>query len=247
MTSQAPGWTNFWKSERHAFDDVMRLATQYFAKRFSEEFDLRANIHIFDYGCGPGFLADALSADKAVTFSGADINAYFIDLCKQTHPGAHFFTIHADPRENVALLRENLPRRADYIILLSISQYLASPEELEGIISSLKPHLNAGGSIIVADVVDEHTRSYRDALALLSHALNNGKLAAFLRFMRYVLGAQYASVARATRLQQISESFINAMAERQELSCRKMSGLTFHPTRKNYILRMKEDDYCPSS
>lgn len=237
MTPQAPGWTNFWKSERHAFDDVMRLATQYFAKRFSEEFDLHGNVHLFDYGCGPGFLADAL-ADKAITFSGADINAYFIDLCRQNHPDANFFTIHADAQENASLLQQHLHRPADYIVLLSISQYLSSPDDLERIIASLKPHLNAGGRIVVADVVDEYTRSYRDALSLLWHALSKGRLGGFLRFMRYVLGEQYAAVARTTQLQQISESFMRSMTARQGFSFVLIPGLTFHPTRKNYVLNL---------
>jgi 2-polyprenyl-3-methyl-5-hydroxy-6-metoxy-1,4-benzoquinol methylase len=235
---QASNWTRFWQSERHAFDEVMRLATRFFARRFCEKFPVQSGVHVFDYGCGPGFLADALEA-RDILFSGADINAFFIDICKEHHPKGHFFTIHAQATDNIALLEKNLNRPADYIILLSISQYLAAPSDLEQIIASLKQHLNVGGSFVVADVVDENTRSYRDALSLLFHAATQGKLGSFVRFMRYVLSAEYAKVASSNQLQQISESFMHEMSGRLGLHCRQEKGMTFHPTRKNYILQRK--------
>jgi 2-polyprenyl-3-methyl-5-hydroxy-6-metoxy-1,4-benzoquinol methylase len=233
---QASSWTRFWQSERHAFDEVMQLATRFFAQRFCERFPVRAGVHVFDYGCGPGFLADALDS-RDIHFTGADINSYFIDICREHHPKAHFFSIHAQAQDNAALLQQNLKSPADYIILLSISQYLAAPIELEQIIGSLKQHLHAGGSLIVADVVDENTRSYRDALSLLLHAATEGKLGSFVRFMRYVLSAEYAKVAKSNSLQQISESFMREMSGRLGFSCRQEKGLTFHPTRKNYVLQ----------
>jgi len=235
---QASNWTRFWQSERHAFDEVMQLATRFFARRFCAKFPVSSGVHVFDYGCGPGFLADALKP-RDILFSGADINTYFVDTCKAQHPEGHFFTISAQAKDNMALLEENLKRPADYIILLSISQYLAAPSELENIIATLQQHLKLGGSLIVADVVDEHTRSYRDALSLLCHAAAQGKLGSFFRFMRYVLSADYAKVARSNRLQQISESFMHEMSERLGFNIRQEKGLTFHPTRKNYILQRR--------
>jgi len=235
---QASNWTRFWQSERHAFDEVMRLATDYFARQFCKKFSIRSGVHVFDYGCGPGFLADALQ-NPDLRFTGADINAYFIDLCKEQHPKQHFFVIHAQPEANTDLLKQNLKVPADYIILLSISQYLASPHELEKIIASLKGHLQKGGTIIVADVVDEDTRSYRDALSLLAHAASRGKLGSFIRFMRYVLGAHCVNKTKSNSLQQISGTFMDEMSARLGFSCTQEKGLTFHPTRKNYILRQQ--------
>ncbi|HTF18034.1 MAG TPA: class I SAM-dependent methyltransferase [Chryseolinea sp.] len=236
MPTQESNWTHFWQTERHAFDDVMRMATQYFAQQFSKRYKLQGNVHVFDYGCGPGFLADALTS-RGIAFSGADINPYFIDLCNEHHPEGNFFSIRSDASENGLILQQNLDKPADFIILLSITQYLASPGELEKIIVSLKPFLAPSGSIIVADVVDEGTRSYRDALSLLVHAARNGKLGAFLRFMRYVLRSEYARIAKTSRLQLISENFMREMCARQGFSGRREPGLTFHPTRKNYILQ----------
>ena len=235
---QGSNWTRFWQSERHAFDEVMQLATKYFAKQLCKAFPIQEGVRVLDYGCGPGFLADALLPRKVI-FTGTDINEYFINLCKVRYPRETFFTIHTQPGENASLLKKYVQSPSDYIVLLSISQYLPAPSELEQIIASLKPHLAAGGHIIVADVVDENTQSYRDALSLLSHALRKGKLASFVRFMRYVLRSEYARVAKTTQLQHISESFMVEMAERLKLSCRRVDGLTFHPTRKNYVLRYK--------
>ena len=238
MNKQGSNWAHFWQAERHAFDDVMRLATQYFANQFCKVFQVQGGVHVFDYGCGPGFLADVLMP-KGVVFSGADINQYFIDLCREHHPEGNFFCVQADAGKNAPLLQYHLAKPADFIILLSITQYLSAPEDLEQIIASLKPHLAKAGRIIIADVVDEHTRSYRDALSLLFHTARSGKLGAFVRFMRYVLGSEYARTAKATSLQTIPESFMHQMCIRQELTCHRQAGLTFHPTRKNYILQLK--------
>ena len=236
MPTKASTWTHFWQTERHAFDGVMRLATQYFADRFCKVFQVHGNIHILDYGCGPGFLADVLMP-RGITFSGADINQYFIDLCQRHHPEGNFFSIQADARQNTLVLQQRMNKPADFIVLLSITQYLSSPSELEQIIISLKPYLTSTGSIIVADVVDEHTRSYRDALSLLVHAMKKGKLGAFMRFMHYVLRSEYARIAETSSLQLIPETFMHELSTRQGLSCRREAGLTFHPTRKNYILQ----------
>ncbi|MGC3943603.1 MAG: class I SAM-dependent methyltransferase [Chryseolinea sp.] len=176
MSAQGPNWTQFWKSERHAFDDVMRLATGYFANQFYKSFDISGNTFVFDYGCGPGFLADEL-IPKGLSFSGTDINSYFIDRCKANHPNGNFFCISADPKNNGPVLQQNLSRPADFIILLSITQYLSSPDDLEQIVASLKPHLSASGKVIIADVVDEDTRSYRDALALLAYTIKKKRWA----------------------------------------------------------------------
>jgi 2-polyprenyl-3-methyl-5-hydroxy-6-metoxy-1,4-benzoquinol methylase len=236
MPTKESNWTHFWQTERHAFDGVMRLATQYFADQFCRVFQVQGNVHILDYGCGPGFLADVLMP-RGITFSGADINQYFIDLCQQHHPEGNFFGIQADARQNTLVLQQRMTKPADFIVLLSITQYLSSPSELEQIVISLKPYLTSTGSIIVADVVDEQTRSYRDALSLLVHAMKKGKLGAFMRFMHYVLRSEYARIAKTSSLQLIPETFINELSARHGLSCRREAGLTFHPTRKNYILQ----------
>jgi 2-polyprenyl-3-methyl-5-hydroxy-6-metoxy-1,4-benzoquinol methylase len=238
MSAQGPDWTQFWKSERHAFDDVMRLATGYFADQFYKRFKPTSDTRLLDYGCGPGFLADEL-IPRGLVFSGADINSYFIDRCRANHPQANFFSIHADAKKNVDVLLENAKEPADLVILLSITQYLSSPHDLEEIIVSLRPHVKPSGYIIIADVVDEHTRSYRDALALLFYTIRKGKVGAFLRFMHYVLRSEYASIAQNNRLLFISENFIDGMCERQGYRCQTARGLTLHPTRTSYILQLK--------
>ncbi|MEJ1240847.1 class I SAM-dependent methyltransferase [Chryseolinea sp. T2] len=239
MPAQGPNWTQFWKAERHAFDDVMRLATRYFADRFCSAFAVSNKTRVFDYGCGPGFLADEL-IPKGLIFSGADINSYFIERCSANHPDANFFCVNADAQSNTSILQQHLKGPADFIILLSIAQYLSSPGDLEKIIASLRPHLSAEGQIIIADVVDEHTRSYRDALSLLAHAIKSGKAGAFLRFMNYVLRSEYARIAKNNQLLLIPQTFVEQMAGRLGYTCRQMKGLTFHPTRKNYILQTKD-------
>ena len=239
MPASEQNWIQFWKSERHAFDEVMRLATRYFAAQISRHFKLSDKTFVFDYGCGPGFLADEL-IPGGLNFTGADINPYFIERCQANHRGSQFFVIDADADRNASTLQQHLKQPADFIILLSITQYLSAPSDLEKIVASLRPHLATSGKIIIADVVDEHTRSYRDALSLLAHTIRNGKVGAFVRFMRYVLRSEYASIAENNHLLFIPKDFIEQMCERQGFICREIEGLTFHPTRRNYTLEAKE-------
>jgi 2-polyprenyl-3-methyl-5-hydroxy-6-metoxy-1,4-benzoquinol methylase len=235
-TSIKKSWTQFWQLERRSFHDVMKLATHHFAAKISKRFSLNSHHEVFDYGCGPGFLADYLrSRDLKIT--GADINEYFIEECRKNHPHSLFVHISTNLSETTKQLdRAFGEKKFDFIVLLSIAQYFENMEEFEQVIVLLMSRCKSDGRIIVADIIDENTSSYRDALGLLSQCLRNGKLLAFFRFMIFVTSSSYAQVHKRTHLLKIPETFIIEMSLRNALTYEKVSGLTIHPSRTNYIL-----------
>jgi 2-polyprenyl-3-methyl-5-hydroxy-6-metoxy-1,4-benzoquinol methylase len=102
----------------------MKVSTSYFGRRFIDHFRIKPEDKILDYGCGPGFLADSLAPFK-VNVTGADINSSFVEQCLKNHPQSNTFLITTDPDSNERLLSNNLAgKKFDYVVLLSISQYL---------------------------------------------------------------------------------------------------------------------------
>jgi 2-polyprenyl-3-methyl-5-hydroxy-6-metoxy-1,4-benzoquinol methylase len=229
-------WTQFWKGERTSFNEVMKLATTYFARQIVNRFSLTSRHQVFDYGCGPGFFADHLST-LGIPVTGADINPYFIEQSRNNHPRSLFIHTSSNISEAAAQLAKGLnKKRFDVIVMLSISQYFGSLEEFEQVIRMLTPYASQTGRIVVADVLDSKTSSYIDGLGLLMQCIRHAKLISFVRFMRYVTSSTYAKIYKDSKLLQIPEDFVKDMCKRNGLAYEKVSGLTIHPSRTNYIL-----------
>jgi 2-polyprenyl-3-methyl-5-hydroxy-6-metoxy-1,4-benzoquinol methylase len=229
-------WKAFWENQAHSFDEVMKVSTSYFARRFIEKFKITSSDEIFDYGCGPGFLADSIAVFN-INITGADINPSYVEQCRRNHPKSKTFLITTDPRSNQRILNENLNwKKFDFIVLLSISQYLESVAALENIIRLLKPYLNENGKIVIADVVDPKTSPLRDLIAIKFQCIRSGKLTAFVRFFFYLHFSDYRHLSRNVKLLHISEKNMKDIADKTSLRCEKVNRLTLHPTRTNYCL-----------
>ena len=57
---------------------------------------------MLDYGCGPGYLADCLSAARPL-LTGADINEFYLTGCRRKHPGSLFVKIDTNPDSNATI------------------------------------------------------------------------------------------------------------------------------------------------
>jgi 2-polyprenyl-3-methyl-5-hydroxy-6-metoxy-1,4-benzoquinol methylase len=228
-------WATFWQNQAHSFDEVMRVSTSYFARRFIKEFRVTPQDEIFDYGCGPGFLADSLAGFK-ITVTGADINSSFVQQCLKNHPKSNTFVITTNPDLNQSILNNNVgERKFDFIIILSISQYLESVHALEKIINLLKVYLSDKGKIIVADVVDPGTSALRDLIAIKLECIRTGKIIAFTRFFFYLVFSNYRQLSRNVKLLRISRHDMEVIAKNTLLRCERTNKLTVHPTRTNYV------------
>lgn len=230
------GWDKFWKDQRQSFYAVMRIATSYFVTQVKKVYHLKPTDDIFDYGCGPGFVADSLAA-KNIRITGADINEFFIAECRKNHPASLFMLITTDIAANKKILEEKLTiRKFDFIILLSVSQYLENVGALEELIRLLRTYLKEKGRLIVADVLDENTSSARDAFALFMHCIKKGRIGAFVGFISYLVFSSYRTISKQNKLLQVPEQAIRDMAKRNGLHCEKVKGLTLQVSRSNYIL-----------
>jgi 2-polyprenyl-3-methyl-5-hydroxy-6-metoxy-1,4-benzoquinol methylase len=229
-------WDNFWKDQRQSFYAVMKMATGFFVSKIQKVYQLKATDDIFDYGCGPGFVADSLAPEN-IRITGADINEFFIDECRKNHPGSLFMVITTDVAVNRKILGEQLKeKRFDYILLLSVAQYLKSVNDLEDIIKLLQTYLKAGGRIIVADVLDENTSSVRDAFSLFIHCIKKGRIGAFVGFISYLLFSDYRQISKKNKLLHVPEPAMFDIARRNQLHCEKVNNLTLQTSRSNYVL-----------
>jgi 2-polyprenyl-3-methyl-5-hydroxy-6-metoxy-1,4-benzoquinol methylase len=229
------GWNGFWENQKESFGEIMRINTSHFASRVSKEFLLQSS-NVLDYGCGPGFLADSLKS-KGITFTGVDINPYYLEKAKIKHPESSFFAITTDPEKNAPLFIQHFKNeKFDFIVCLSIFQYFPSKEAVQQVIASLLPFLNSDGKVIIADIVDEKTSSWRDASALFYHCLIKNKLGLFVRFISYLLFSDYNKLSKDLALLKLSSDNISEISSNLNLNFKRMDGLTIHPTRTNYVL-----------
>jgi 2-polyprenyl-3-methyl-5-hydroxy-6-metoxy-1,4-benzoquinol methylase len=238
-TVKSGEWGKFWETQKTAFYEVMKIATQGFAKKLVATYHIDNSHHILDYGCGPAFLIDDLQRTTQ-HIAGVDINPFFIEQAKQNHPHYTFALISTDIGQTRLTLQQQLAEKQyDFIILLSISQYFPDVQSFSLVIDMLSGYLTNGGRIIVADVIDEKTSSYRDALALLYQCLKRGKVISFTRFVLYVLFSSYSETSKKAKLLTISYQEVNAVAAGCGLKCESVPGLTIHPSRSNYVLSKK--------
>ena len=238
-TKTDKGWGSFWEFQKNSFHGVMRIATSYFAKQIKKRYALNEHHALLDYGCGPGFLMEYLS-DTDTEITGVDINTFFMEQARAQYPGTLLIHITQDVAQNKEILDTALQgKQFDFIVLLSIVQYFPDVESVEEVVELFSFYTAPSGKIIIADVIDKDTSSIRDALALLRHCVIRGKIIPFFRFIFFVLFSDYAQVSKRNRLLEIDENDIDGIAKRNSLRYEKVTGLTFHPTRKNYVLQKK--------
>jgi len=234
------GWDNFWKDQRQSFWHAMQIATGYFAVQFQKRFQIKQTDTVFDYGCGPGFVADALVKNN-ISITGADINEFYIAQCRKNHPAASFIHITTEVAANEQILtRELNGRRFDYIIVLSVAQYLKNTAELEAVVKMLRTYLKPGGKLVLADIIDDNTSSVKDALSLLFYYIKIGRVPTFVRFMLYLLFSNYRKVSGKMPLLLVPEQVISEIAVNNSLTYEKINGLTIQKTRSNYVLSPKQ-------
>jgi SAM-dependent methyltransferase len=230
------GWETFWKNQGRAFDNVMKIGTIYFCAQLSKLFGIKKGDEIFDYGCGPGFVADFFKI-KEVSVTGADINDFYIKQCRSKHANSLFIKIESNAEANLPILNRQLrEKKFDFVILLSISQYFKNLDDLENVITLLLPYTKINGKIILADVIDPGSSNFNDAFSLLIHCIKERKVVAYFTFMFYLFFSSYRKLSQNVKLLTISRQCLNRIADKNGLNLEYVKDLTIHSTRSNYIL-----------
>ncbi len=157
-----------------------------------------------------------------------------------------FLLITNDSSHNKKIFQEHLvDKKFDFIVLLSIVQYFENLSALDCVIDTLHPLLKGTGQIIIADICDRHTSSVTDALSLFFHCIKNGKSISFFRFIFYLLFSDYRKLRKRASLLNISSAHMIEIAKRNSLYCKKIDGLTLHPSRTSYILTKRLHTEAP--
>jgi len=231
-------WGSFWK-EKQSFHAITKISTAFFASQIEKKYHLKPGDDILDFGCGPGFIAETLAV-KNISITGVDINEFFISACRKKYAASSFIHITTDIAVNKKILNEQLKeRKFDLIIFLGVAQYLNSINEVEEIIKMLLLYIKEPGKIIVGDVIDENTSSFKDACSLSFHFIKKGKIAAFIRFVFFMLFSNYRNILKEAQMLKVPEQSICKMAENNLLDYQKVDGLSIHPSRSSYVLSKK--------
>jgi 2-polyprenyl-3-methyl-5-hydroxy-6-metoxy-1,4-benzoquinol methylase len=232
-------WSSFWKKPNDAFDDVMRVSTDFFYNELNRRFPLSPGNSILDYGCGPGFLVSNLVRSN-VAVTAVDINKHFIKQNKIAFPSTEMIEISEDTSATFKILSEKfLGKLFDQIVLLSIVQYFKSKQEVEDVVGFLSRYLKPEGKLIVADVLHENTSSARDAIGVFIQCVRRGRVFAFGKFILYLMFSDYRKISRENKLLLLSSDFVDQMAARYSMSVCEATGMTPHPTRTSYIFTLK--------
>ena len=229
-------WLEFWKNETESFFKVMRMSTFAFADRFTRKFNLQDS-SVLDFGCGPGFLIDALSGTTD-QITGIDINDYFINICKDRYPKNFFVVAPSSVEEQILVLKQHLAdRQFDWIILLSISQYYPTKNEFYQTVKMLSSYLNKGGSILIADVISSRTSPLLDLFAVFKKSVYTGNVIHMIQFLRYLWLSDYRVISSKKPLLKFkAEDFMDWSCD-LGLQCTPYTNLTLHPTRMSYCLK----------
>lgn len=222
------GWQEFWQRPDNIFAQIMKLSTQSFAERVDKLYNIQFGSVVLDFGCGPAYLADFFN-DK-ISYTGVDLNETFLLDAKRKHPKFSFCRVDE-------FHSSQYKEKFDWIILLSVSQYLADTTALQNLIADLKISLKKDGVIILADVIDHQTARLDDLLSLFKQCVKKGKLHTFFKFFFNVLASNYRQLARNKSLLQVSADQMARIATDLSMQLEKAPRLTIHKTRSNYLLR----------
>jgi SAM-dependent methyltransferase len=162
------GWLTFWDSAHSIYVNARHRDVHYslIAQQIAALVP-SPQARVLDYGCG-----EALHADRVAAAAGELL------LCEgapRVRAGiAARFAGNAKIR---AVAPEDVERLADHsldlIVLHSVAQYL-TPEELAKLLALFHRLLNAGGVLVVSDVIPSDVAASTDALALLRFGAENG-------------------------------------------------------------------------
>jgi 2-polyprenyl-3-methyl-5-hydroxy-6-metoxy-1,4-benzoquinol methylase len=118
-------WGNYWKENPKLFMKVMEKSTQFVANKLEKHELINHSTNLLDFGCGPGYLANALK-NKVNSYFGVDISAKYISIAKEKCEDAKHFDFREVPLEksiSSLLLLKQEGKQFDTIIILSVIQY----------------------------------------------------------------------------------------------------------------------------
>jgi 2-polyprenyl-3-methyl-5-hydroxy-6-metoxy-1,4-benzoquinol methylase len=225
-------WIALWQ-ETTAFDNVMLVNMKVFIHRLNKYLNININDKILDIGCGPGHLESCLS-NKVDSIHGIDISERYITLNNVRFKGGKCKFFQLDPHNylNLDIIKGNSYTK---VIALSVIQYYRSIDEIKALIQAIRPMMESGGKMIIADIVVED-RKMDDILDLFKSCLLKFKLISFIKFLIYARFSSYYKMRKNTHLLIIPIDRIVSLLNELGLKSEIVDNLTIHKSRKNLLI-----------
>lgn len=231
-------WGNYWQENPKLFTTVMEKSTEYVAHKLTHNQLIGANSQVLDFGCGPGYLANALKGRIAGYF-GVDISEQYIasakDKCKD-NPNFQFKAFPLGESINSLSTLEKGGKKFDTIIILSVIQYFEKKEDVLNLLEKCKQLLKSGGKIILADVITHEHGLIKDIIAILAHSIKNRYFFQFLKFMVVAKQSKYNQLRKSKKLLTLSKAEMLSFAHQLKLELDILPTITMQSSRISYCL-----------
>ncbi len=231
-------WGNYWKENPKLFMKVMEKSTEFVAEKLESHQLIKQSTHLFDFGCGPGYLANALRG-KINSYYGVDISTKYITIAKDKCNDAKNFEFREFPLEksisSLILLKQEA-KQFDTIIILSVIQYFENKEDVLELLNNCKALLVPGGKILLVDVIENENGLWKDALSVMMDSIKKGYLVSFIQFMFRAKLSKYNSLRKAHQLFMLSKEEVFEIAAQSALQVSILPCITLQSSRISYCL-----------
>ena len=231
-------WGNYWKENPKLFMKVMEKSTEFVAEKLEIHQLIDHSTNLFDFGCGPGYLANALKG-KVNSFYGVDISDKYIEIATQKCTDTPRFSFRTLPLEqsisSLSLLKQE-GRQFDTIIILSVIQYFKNKAEVLQLLTNCRELLAADGKIILADVIENENGLWQDAFSVMLDSIKKGYLFAFIQFMWRAKLSKYNSLRKTHQLFMLSKDEVAEIAKEAHLQSTILPSITLQSSRISYCL-----------
>ncbi len=231
-------WGNYWKENPKLFMKVMEKSTEFVAEKLELHQLINKSTHLFDFGCGPGYLANALKG-KINSYYGVDISAKYIEIAKEKCKKNKEFVFRELPLEesisSLTLLKQE-GNQFDTIIILSVIQYFKTKEDVLELIENSKALLSSGGKILLVDVIENEKGLWKDALSVMLHSIKHGYFFSFIQFMFRAKLSKYNSLRKTHQLFMLSKDEVFDIAAQSALKVSILPCITLQSSRISYCL-----------
>ena len=228
-------WRRFWGRAHRIYVNDRHRAVHY--QRVADDIlsvlPDRADSIVLDYGCGDAFEAVRV-ADRVQHLYLFDAVPEVVDRVRQRFAGQPRITVIGE-----ADLADLSPQSVDLVDVNSVVQYL-QPAELAAMLTTARRLLRAGGTLVVADIIDPDTGAVADVVSLLRCAAANGFLLAASSGLVATFFSDYRRLRQSIGLATYREAdFLHVLAEAGFTARRRASNFGFNPQRMTFLAQPK--------
>lgn len=217
---------------------VMENSTLYFSNKLLNYKLVAKDDKLFDYGCGPGNLANGLQG-KISSYYGVDISETYIQQANkkmEAFTEFHFIHLHTDDPFNELKQFSEKNQLFDCIIVFSVVQYFNNKEEVLVLLQHLKSLLMPTGKIILADILENERGAWKDIWSNCMHSIAQGYFISFLFFVARIKFSNYNDVKNKCKLLHISQEEVEEICKKVGAACSILPKITLQKSRNSFCI-----------